>query len=105
MAKTKMMCPFSGKLCAECAIYRGRHYYMCFNVKYRGYLNETRQSQLKKPSYVWGSTKKIEVPVVKTAKAIDPFAIILKERAEMGTLKEGFEELSEMENITEGAER
>lgn len=41
MAKVKMICPFSGKLCKECAIYRGRHYLLCFNKKYRGYLNES----------------------------------------------------------------
>jgi hypothetical protein len=38
MAKTKMLCPFSKELCRECAQYRGRHYYLCFCTKYRGYL-------------------------------------------------------------------
>lgn len=33
-----MMCPFSGKLCRECPIYRGRHYYLCFNMQYRGHI-------------------------------------------------------------------
>lgn len=40
MAKTKMICPFSGKLCKECPQYRGRHYYLCFAKKYRGYLGD-----------------------------------------------------------------
>ena len=40
MAKTKMICPFSGKLCEECPMYRGRHYYLCFAKKYRGYLGD-----------------------------------------------------------------
>jgi hypothetical protein len=38
MAKEKMLCPFSGKLCKECPLYRGRHYYLCFNKSYRGHL-------------------------------------------------------------------
>jgi hypothetical protein len=40
MAKQKMMCPFSGKPCKECPIYRGRHYYLCFAEKYRGHMDE-----------------------------------------------------------------
>ncbi len=40
MAKTKMLCPFSKKLCKECAVYRGKHYFLCFQNKYRGYLGE-----------------------------------------------------------------
>ena len=30
MAKTSITCPFSNKACIECAIYRGRHFYLCF---------------------------------------------------------------------------
>jgi len=44
MAKTKMICPFSGKLCKECPQYRGRHYYLCFAKKYRGYLGDTEDT-------------------------------------------------------------
>ena len=40
MAKIDMLCPFSKKLCRECPLYRGRHYYLCFSTKYRGYLGE-----------------------------------------------------------------
>lgn len=40
MAKEDMLCPFSGELCRECALYRGRHYYLCFNKKYRGHLEK-----------------------------------------------------------------
>jgi hypothetical protein len=40
MAKEDMLCPFSGKLCRECPLYRGRHYYMCFSKKYRGHLEK-----------------------------------------------------------------
>jgi hypothetical protein len=38
MAKEQMLCPFNGQLCRECALYRGRHYFLCFNKKYRGHL-------------------------------------------------------------------
>ncbi len=41
MAKTKMLCPFSGGLCKDCPAYRGRHFYLCFCSKYRGYLNKS----------------------------------------------------------------
>jgi hypothetical protein len=46
MAKTKMICPFSGKLCKECPLYRGRHYYLCFAKKYRGHLEDTANKSL-----------------------------------------------------------
>jgi hypothetical protein len=43
MAKNPMRCPFSNKLCTECAVYRGRHYYMCTNKKYRGYIKPNNE--------------------------------------------------------------
>jgi len=36
MAKEKMLCPFSDRLCRECPLYRGRHYYLCYHRAYRG---------------------------------------------------------------------
>ena len=36
-----MICPFSGKYCKECSLYRGRHYLLCFNNRYRGYIKES----------------------------------------------------------------
>ena len=48
MAKTKMLCPFSKELCRECPQYRGRHYYLCFYTKYRGYLgNPEKEAEQK----------------------------------------------------------
>ena len=44
MAKTKMICPFSGKICEECPLYKGRHYYLCFAKKYRGYLGDKEET-------------------------------------------------------------
>jgi len=40
MAKWKMNCPFSGKGCKECSIYRGRHYFLCFSKRYRGVIGD-----------------------------------------------------------------
>jgi hypothetical protein len=36
MAKIKMVCPITKGPCVECAIYRGRHFYMCFSKEYQG---------------------------------------------------------------------
>jgi hypothetical protein len=48
MAKDKMLCPFSGELCRECPQFRGRHYYLCYYTKYRGYLGESIAKEKKK---------------------------------------------------------
>jgi hypothetical protein len=48
VAKIDMLCPFSNKLCQECPLYRGRHYYLCFHTKYRGYLGEKEKGSDKK---------------------------------------------------------
>jgi hypothetical protein len=44
MAKTSMRCPFTDRLCTECAPYRGRHYYLCFCKQYRGYIGESKKN-------------------------------------------------------------
>jgi len=77
MAKARMICPFSGELCKECAFYRGRHYFLCFCEKYRGYLSEPGKAT---PTSRPGSNGKFEMPsVIPPVSAIDPFAIALKE--------------------------
>ena len=48
MAKSEMLCPFSKKLCFECPQYRGRHYYVCFNTNYRGYLGDQKGEKKQK---------------------------------------------------------
>lgn len=76
MAKERMVCPFSNRLCEECALYRGRHYYLCFCREYRGYLGirgeVTRQGHV--PSPATRPNGKFEIPSVIRVKAIDPFA-------------------------------
>lgn len=49
MAKTKMLCPFSHELCNECAVYRGRHYYLSLCKQYRGYINEPEDNAKSEP--------------------------------------------------------
>ncbi len=46
MAKTEMLCPFTNELCDECAIYRGRHYYLSFCKQYRGYIGESKKNAI-----------------------------------------------------------
>lgn len=47
MAKTSMLCPFSGKMCKECENYRGRHYFLCYVEKYRGYIPKANKGSIK----------------------------------------------------------
>ncbi len=44
MAKTDMLCPFTHRLCDECALYRGRHYYLSFCKQYRGYIGQSKEN-------------------------------------------------------------
>jgi hypothetical protein len=44
MAITNMVCPFSTKICSECAYYRGRHYYLSLCENYRGYIGSRGHS-------------------------------------------------------------
>lgn len=60
MAKTRMLCPFSGELCRECPQYRGRHYYLCFYTKYRGWLGKP-DVEIKKKSWSKG-VENFEIP-------------------------------------------
>jgi hypothetical protein len=77
MAKTRMLCPFSGELCKECPVYRGRHYYLCFCQKYRGCLSKPRKTP--NTSRI-GSNGKFEMPsVIRAVSAFDPFDIAFKE--------------------------
>jgi hypothetical protein len=62
MAKTKMLCPFSNEPCRECPTYRGRHYYLCFQTKYRGYLGESGK-KIKPRLWQTESQPKFEIPL------------------------------------------
>jgi len=84
VAKTKMICPFSGDLCKNCPLYRGRHYYLCFNRKYRGCLYEPGEvsKTVTPPTSGSNPNQKFEIPHINPKNAIDPYAIIAKEREE-----------------------
>jgi hypothetical protein len=43
MAKILMKCPFSSKACVECAIYRGRHFYLYSAKRYCGHERDMLQ--------------------------------------------------------------
>ena len=62
MAKKKMACPFSGKLCTDCAIYRGRHYYLCFKTGYRGCLWQSNEFDEQATKARGSDDKKFEMP-------------------------------------------
>ena len=75
MAKEDMLCPFSGKLCRECALYRGRHYYLCFSKKYRGHLEKPGEATGVSNPGTSGAkpSKQREIPSIPYPSAIDPF--------------------------------
>ena len=81
MAKEKMVCTFSDRLCEECALYRGRHYYLRFCKKYRGYLGESKDVHRAKyhtrPRV--SSNEQFEMPSIIATKAIDPNAMVLED--------------------------
>jgi len=71
MAKKRMLCPFSGMLCKDCPLYRGRHYYLCFNEKYRGCLVKGEKAP---PPSRQDSNSKFEIPPeVQALDVLDPF--------------------------------
>jgi hypothetical protein len=74
MAKEEMLCPFTGKLCRECPLYRGRHYYLCFSKKYRGHLEKPEEAT--KGNNPGASKTKYDEhfkPLTKMPSAVDPF--------------------------------
>jgi hypothetical protein len=86
VARAEMICPFSGKLCKECAIYRGRHYFLCFNKKYRGYLENAEElsevnTTLNNASsnFIAGRIDLFHLSALENTKALDPFTVPSKD--------------------------
>ncbi len=73
VAKTTMLCPFSNRLCKECAVYRGRHYYLCFCRQYRGSLRRPDESAPGKPASIPRADEGFSLPSQIPPGAIDPF--------------------------------
>lgn len=44
MPAITMLCPFTKEVCTECAIFRGRHWYLCFCKEYRGYTGKPKRT-------------------------------------------------------------
>jgi hypothetical protein len=74
LAKKEMICPFLGQPCKNCAIYIGRHYYLCYCANYRGYLGGKRRTKKGSGHRTFGAKKKkdVRLPIV-DIKALDPF--------------------------------
>lgn len=79
MAKENMICPFSGRKCRDCALYRGRHYYLCFSDEYRGSLGQTGYRDAGRHRVGERPFQPLEVPALKVKSAIDPFTLPLKD--------------------------
>jgi len=71
MAKEDILCSFSGKLCRECPLYRGKHYYLCFSKTYRGSLPEAMKAPAKSKKASDSNFKM--PPEVEGFKVLDPF--------------------------------
>jgi hypothetical protein len=84
VAKKEMLCPFSGRVCEECPLYRGRHYFLCFCEHYRGHLNKTGDNGGTTTPLAFRSwaVEKFEFPQINPRSAIDPFAMTTKDRKE-----------------------
>jgi hypothetical protein len=78
LAKKEMMCPFLSRLCKNCAIYIGRHYYLCFSANYRGNKDRKKSASNEAPGCDFNTNAKrpFEMPILKTG-ALDPFDTIL----------------------------
>jgi hypothetical protein len=68
VTKHKILCPISRTACVECAIYRGRHFYLCYSAAYKGSSFDPLRGQeardLQKPKdtdKTFGMPEKIDV--------------------------------------------
>jgi hypothetical protein len=58
--KEAIICPFSGKMCRQCGIYRGRHYMLC--AVHNEQAKETRSAKTR--AWTIPSSPKWEMPNV-----------------------------------------
>ena len=68
MAKHKILCPISHTVCTECAIYRGRHFYLCYSTGVKGSafdperIRQFKEAEKKKePDKTFGMPETVEV--------------------------------------------
>lgn len=72
MAKLKMKCPFSDRLCKNCSFYIGRHYFLCYKPEYRGHIENSGNGKTKKPKGYLNSVLDFKIPQIDT-NSFDPF--------------------------------
>jgi hypothetical protein len=92
MAKLNMVCPFTQRVCVECPIYRGRHFYHCFSKSISGSeWEKTKHSyvEFRKAEQVKDNDKTFGIPaemVLKSSVLHDVEELI--ESEELSKLKE-----------------
>jgi hypothetical protein len=74
MAKLKMKCPFSDRLCKNCSFYIGRHYLLCYKPEYRGHIKDSGNGRVKKSKENFNSILAFKIPHIET-NSFDPFNI------------------------------
>lgn len=72
-----MICPFSGKLCRECPIFRGRHYFLCYKEDYRGFIKENAATPVKtiNRSFRRDTADLLHMQVLDKTKPLDPYEV------------------------------
>jgi hypothetical protein len=79
MAKLPMRCPFNEKMCEECQLFRGRHYYLCTNPNYRGYIKSQKKVDAD------GANKTLDMDTIK--KLFEPWSTEGKKPAGKSDMK------------------
>ncbi len=77
MAKKKMICPFSDRMCQNCSLYIGRHYRLCDSGHYRGILENDESCNGRKSFSNSSGKKDLSVPELKYIEELDPFIDLL----------------------------
>ncbi|MGB9630211.1 MAG: hypothetical protein ACPL6D_16265 [Thermodesulfobacteriota bacterium] len=72
MAKKEMICPFSGRLCKNCAVYTGRHYFLCYSKNYRGSIRVRGEEEWERLHQ--RPERAFKIPEI-NVRALDPFDI------------------------------
>jgi hypothetical protein len=73
-----MICPFLGAACRNCAIYIGRHYYLCYSTNYRGYIGRRRAANkgVTHRTFSAAPQKNFKIPKIEFG-VLDPFDTVL----------------------------
>ncbi len=80
MGERRMLCPFSKVLCRDCAIFRGRHHYLCSDVP--------RKSE---EMLVWRKTSRYRPDVPYRPKEIPKMPVLAKSPKWLSDLEDRIE--------------